>query len=479
MASARLVQLGGFQLDHVSGELSRGGRKVRLPTQSLRILQVLLEHPGELVTRDELRERLWTADTFVDFDAGLNNAVKKLRDALEDSSEHPRFIETIPRRGYRLIALPEVPEPARPRRRILVGVGVLASLAIGGALSLGAARSWLVTGPDSTAPLPRARPVNPDAHNAYLRGRLELKLRTADGLRKAIQSFEEAIKEDPQYAPAYSGLSEAYRFLDLRGVWEPARSMPRAERAAKKALELDGSLAEAHASLAGVLYRHHWSWAAAEQEYLLSIKLDPNYEEGRRAYAIYLQSLRRFDESVAQHRLALSLDPLALMRHVELVAALFRAGKSGEALAEAERVRRTSPPVRPLDTEIAYEHLWRGRNWRAAISAFEKAGYIGGNAWLAFAYARSGRTSDARTMLAALHETAKAQYVAPLRFAIVHFGLGEREEGFQWLEKALDQRAMDLRSLTIGLFSVLHDDPKFQDVLRRMGLAELKEFKTP
>jgi DNA-binding winged helix-turn-helix (wHTH) protein len=89
MASARLAQLGDFQLDHASGELIRDGRRVRLPTQSLQILQVLLEHPGELVTRDQLRERLWTADTFVDFDEGLNNAVKKLRDALEDSSEHP------------------------------------------------------------------------------------------------------------------------------------------------------------------------------------------------------------------------------------------------------------------------------------------------------------------------------------------------------------------------------------------------------
>ena len=211
MARARLVQLGGFQLDHTSGELIRDGRKVRLPTQSLQILQVLLEHPGELVTRDELRQRLWTADTFVDFDAGLNNAVKKLRDALEDSSERPRFIETVPRRGYRLIVSPEVPQPARPRRRVLVGLGVLAPLAIAVALSLGAARSWLVPGPDGTPP----RAPNPDAHDAYLRGRFEWKLRTADGSRKAIQSFEEAIKKDPQYAPAYSGLSDAYRFLDL------------------------------------------------------------------------------------------------------------------------------------------------------------------------------------------------------------------------------------------------------------------------
>ena len=161
MACGRLVQLGGFQLDDASGELSRDGRKVRLPTQSFRILQVLLEHPGELVTRDVLRERLWTADTFVDFDAGLNNAVKKLRDALEDTSEHPRFIETLPRRGYRLIVLPEVPEPARPRRRVLVGVGVLALLSIGVALSPGAPRSWLVPRPGGTPPAIRSIVVLP------------------------------------------------------------------------------------------------------------------------------------------------------------------------------------------------------------------------------------------------------------------------------------------------------------------------------
>src|SRR5262245_54703965 len=100
----RSAQFAGFQLDSDSGELSRNGRKLRLPDHPFRIRQVLLERPGEVVTRDELRERLWPADTFVDFDAGLNNAVKKLRDALEDSSEHPRFVETVPRRGYRLIA---------------------------------------------------------------------------------------------------------------------------------------------------------------------------------------------------------------------------------------------------------------------------------------------------------------------------------------------------------------------------------------
>ena len=612
MASARLVQLGGFQLDHASGELSRAGRKVRLPAQSLRVLQVLLEHAGDVVTRDELRERVWTADTFVDFDAGLNNAVKKLRDALEDSSEQPRFIETVPRRGYRLIVSPEVPRPARPSRRVLGGVSVLAMVAIGVALSLGVTRSWLVrrlgdtsppairsivvlpfqnlTGdpaqefvvegvgdalttdlaqigtlrvisrtsahhykgttkrltditrelqvdaavegsvsragdrhivraqliratddhhlwaqtyeseagnipawqgrtalaiaravhiqvrPDEQQRLARARPVDPNAYDAYLRGRFEWNRRTPEGMLKAIKFFEEAITKDPGYAPGYSGLSDTYRILDLQGLAAPAQAMPKAERAARQALALDDSLAEAHASLAGVLYRYRWDWPAAEREFLRSLELQPNYEEGRRAFGIYLQAMRRFGESVEQLRRAGELNPLSQRRNVELVSALFRAGRREEATAEADRVRGVFPGARGLDIEVAYDHLWR-RNWPAAITAFEKAApNSNANEWLGYCYGMAGRTSDARAMLAGLHETAKARYVSPDRFAVVHFGLGEREEAFRWLEQAFEQRTFDLRMVTIGLFSFLHDDARFQDLLRRMGLAELKEF---
>jgi TolB-like protein/DNA-binding winged helix-turn-helix (wHTH) protein len=616
VAPARHAQLGAFQLDSDSGELSKNGRKVRLPDQSFRILQVLLERPGEVITREELRERLWTADTFVDFDAGLNNAVKKLRDALEDSSEHPRFIETVPRRGYRLIAPIDRPRTVRRRRPRTVAVAVaFAALAV--TVSLETSRTWLVRRlgisgqapairslvvvpflnlsgdaaqeyfvdgvtdalttdlaqistlrvisrtsamqykgaskrltdiareldvdaavegtvsrvgdrvvvrarliqaagdghlwaetferderdvltlqadialaialavhsqirPDVQHRLARARAVNPGAYDAYLRGRFEWNRRTPGGMLKAIRYFEEAIAKDSRYAPAYSGLSDTYRFLDLQGLAAPAQAMPQAEMAAKQALALDDSLAEAHASLAGVLYRYRWEWRAAEQEFRRSLELEPNYAEGRRAYGIYLSMMRRYDESVEQLRRARQLNPLSQTYSMDLVQALVFAGRRDEAFAALDRARDLFPNARRrAHVMLAYDHVLQ-RRWEEAVAAFEQGTDPGRPThWLGFAYGAAGRTADARATLAALHQRAKTEYVSPQDFATVHLGLSERDEAFRLVEQAYEQRSIDLRDFTEGLFIFLCDDPRFQDLLRRMGLADLREFKTP
>lgn len=611
----RHVKLGGFELDSDSGELSRYGRKIRLPDQSFRILQVLLERPGEVVTRDELRVRLWGADTFVDFDAGLNNAVKKLRDALDDSSEHPRFIETVPRRGYRLIAPIDGPPTTRRRKLWVVAAMAFAGLAV--AVSLDSTRTWLgrqsgfsgpelairslvvmpflnlsgdatqdyfvdgvtdalttilaqigtlrvisrtsamqykgtakrlteiareldvdtaVEGtvsrvgdrvvvraqliqaawdrhiwaetferderdllmlqadialaiaqavrlqirPDEQQRLARSRAVDPEAYDAYLRGRFEWIRRTPAGMLQAIKYFEESIARDPRYAPAYSGLSDTYRFLHMQGLAPPAQAMPQAEMAAKQALELDDSLAEAHASLAGVLYQYRWEWQVAEREFRRSLELDPNYAEGRRAYGIYLSVMRRYDECVEQLRRARQLNPLSQTYSMDLVQALFFAGRRDEAFAALDRARGLFPSVSPrAHVLLAYDHILQ-RRWDEAIAAFEKGtDPARPTHWLGFVYGVGGRTAEARATLAALHQRAKTEYVSPQHFATVHLGLGDRDEVFRLLEQAYDQRAMDLRDFTEGLFIFLNDDPRFQDMLRRMGLADLKEFKTP
>jgi TolB-like protein/DNA-binding winged helix-turn-helix (wHTH) protein len=616
VVAARHVKLGGFELDSDSGELSRNGRKIRLPDQSFRILQVLLERPGEVVTRDELRARLWGADTFVDFDAGLNNAVKKLRDALDDSSEQPLFIETVPRHGYRLITPIDAPPTTRRRKRWVVAAAMaFAGLAV--AMSLETSRTWLarrlgfpgpepairslvvvpfenLTGdaaqeyfvdgftdalttnlaqigtlgvisrtsamqyrgagkrltdiareldvdaavvgtvsrvgdrvvvraqliqaagdrhlwaetferderdllmlqadialaiaqavrlqlrPDEQQRVARARAVNPEAYDGYLRGRFEWTRRTPAGMLKAIKYFEESIAKDPRYAPAYSGLSDSYRFLDLQGLAAPAEAMQKAETAAMQALALDDSLAEAHASLAGVLFRYRWEWQEAEREFRRSLDLEPNYAEGRRAYGGYLSVMRRFDESVEQLRRACQLNPLSQTYSTEFAQALILAGRRDEAFAALDRARGLFPRAsHGVHVLLAQDHVLQ-RRWAEAIAAFEKGtDPAHPTPWLGFAYGMGGRIADARATLAALHQRAKTEYVTPQHFATVHLGLGERDEVFRLLEQAYEQRAIDLRGFTQGLFIFLNDDPRFQALLRRMGLADLREFKTP
>jgi TolB-like protein/DNA-binding winged helix-turn-helix (wHTH) protein len=615
VSARQVVQFGGFQLDSDSGELSGNGRTIRLPDQSFRILQVLLERPGEVVTREELRARLWAADTFVDFDAGLNNAIKKLRDALEDSSDHPRFIQTVPRRGYRLIVPIDAPRTARRGGRGAVAIGVaLAAMAIAvsldttrtrlgrrlgfsdqppaisslvvvpfqnlsgdsaqdyfvdgvtdavttnlaqiGALHVisrtsamqykGAAKRltdiareldvdaavegsvsrvgdrvvvraqliqaegdrhlWAQTyergqgdlltlqaeialaiaravhlqiGFDEQQRVARAGGVRPDAYDPYLRGRFEWNRRTPDGMLKAIKFFEEAIAKDPRYASAYSGLSDTYRFLDMQGLAAPAEAMPKAEAAARQALALDDSLAEAHASLAGVLFRYRWEWRPAEREFQRSLELQPSYGEGRRAYGVYLSMMRRFDDSLEQFRLARQLNPLSVAASMDFARALFRTGRRDEAIAELDRGRGLLPTSLQADTELAYEFL-RQRRWAEALAVFDKSNFaLRPMPWLGFAYGVVGRTAEAHAILDLLHKRARTEYVTPQAFATVHLGLGERDEVFRLLEQAYEQRAFEMRGFGEGLYEFLHDDPKFQDLLRRIGLADFKEFNTP
>ena len=614
MGSAnRRVRFGTFQLDIDTAELWREGRKVPLPDQAFRVLQVLLERPGTVVTRDELRLRLWAADTFVDFDAGLNNAINKLRQALDDSPDRPRFIETVPRRGYRLIA-PIEPEATSQSRWWKAFAAAAAVVAVLGSLSIVVHRTWsardaepsnqvlaiqslavmpfenlsgdpakqyIVDGitdavsnnlaqirtlrvlprtssiqykragrplssivreqdldaaldgtvslaghrivvrvqliqadedrvlwsesferdlpdllalqsqiamviarrvhlqirPDERDRLARWPTVNPDAYDAYLRGRFELNRRIAAATLKAIEHFEEAITKDGRYASAYAGLSDAYRHLDLQGLAPPSEAMPKAEAAARQALAIDDSLAEAHASLAGVLYRYHWDWTAAEREFQRSLEFGPNVAETRRAYSIYLGVMRRFDESLEQARRARQLNPLSAEIHMDLVQALFWAERSHEAFAELDRARGLFAAAPRVDLELGYEHV-RRRRWADAIAALEKANNPRRPLpWLGFAYGKCGRLIDARTILAALHETSRREYLTPQAFAIVHIGLGERDEAFRWLERAFEQRAVELRGFSKGLFEFVSDDPRFQDLLRRMKLADFKEFR--
>lgn len=501
------VRFGSFEMDLRAGELRKHGLRIRLQFQPLTILRMLLERPGEVVTREDLRQALWPGETFVDFDHGLNNAINRLRDTLSDSAESPRFVETLPRKGYRFIAAVEnvpfsVPHdlavqaddsstplttphsdkvaalPAESSKASLLGgarpwiaagAAAVALLALFLSLNTGRLRQWLpraspATPIQSIAVLPlenlsgdpsqeyfadgmtealitdlgkigelhvisrttamhykgnrktlpeiarelhvdaviegavlrsgdrvrirarlvqaasdrqlwaeryerdlrdvlalqdevarsiaseikikltpqeqvrlsSGRPVDPEAHEAYLMGRNEWNKWTDEGLKKSVEYFERAIQKDPAYAQAWAGLSDTYQFLSLWDSWPAGVAMPKAKAAALKAIQLDDTLSDAHVALSGVL--GPYERVAAEKELQRAIALNPSNEWAHQAYGYRLSSMARFDEAIAEMKRALELDPLAPNKHQSLAATLYRAGRYDEALQHFREV---------------------------------------------------------------------------------------------------------------------------------------------
>lgn len=333
--------------------------------------------------------------------------------------------------------------------------------------------------PEERIPIARAGAVDPDAYDAYLRGRFYWNKRSPAGLAKAIEYFQRAIEKDPTYAPAYSGLSDAYRHFGIRGL-PPRECMPKAEAAARKALALDDTLAEAHTSLAAVLYRHNWDWPGAEKEFQLSLDMDPNYAEGHRAYAMYLLLVRRAEEAVTELQRARKLSPLSIQINVELASALVRAGRYDDAIEQLQKTLEIHPKLGSAYVQMAEAYEGKGDRVRA-VAMLDQAVALSGNTgppgagytgqpWVGYAYALAGRRREALEILAQLEKRSQQRYVSPQHFALIYLGLGDKDQAFAWLEKAYEERSFELLGFSGQPFDRLHDDPRFRDLLRRMRL---------
>ena len=647
--SPRLIRFGVFELDLRSGELQKQGLKIRLEGQPVQILICLLENPGELVTREELHRKLWPADTFVNFEHGLNTAVKRLRQALNDSADNPRFVETLPRRGYRFIApiqavavsgdvsavnvaaavtevsatrdLPEAKEhdqvdlsekttvfvqhrwPLAWKRsgfalllmfgifmiwvvwtlrqrshpplvmrslavlplenlsgdasqdyftdgmtdELITDLGQISELRVISRTSVmtykGAHKSLpqiardlnvdaVVEGavlrsgnrvritaqlilaaadkhlwaksyegdlrdtlalqkqvarsiaeeirieltPHEQAVLKNVKRVNPDAYEAYLKGRYFWNKRTADGLKKAIDYFSQAIETDPNYAQAYAGLADSYALL---GDWEygvlaPKEAYPRAKAAATKALELDSTLGEAHISLAFCLDGFDWDWESAGREFKRGVELSPGYATGHQWYAWHLAALARNDEAVAELRTAESLDPLSLIIGADLAEELLIAHRYDEAIRQSRKTMAMDPFFAVAHYELGQAFVQK-HMYSEAIAELQKAIELSAGSTtytsnLAYAYAVSGMRNEAVKILNDLKNQSHHAFSNAPEIALVYLGLEDRNQAMAWLEKAYAER-FNPGVLLRPAFDPLRADPRFQDLLRRIGLS--------
>ena len=634
--SAEVIRFHVFEVDTVTGELRKHGLRIKLQEQPFQVLSLLLARPGELVTREELRKMLWPADTFVDFEHGLNKTINKLREALSDDKERPRYIETLPRRGYRFVATVSsaqppsepsgpngppavlVPQPApavtaNPRRLhwmtpalvlLLGGLALLASALwyrlarrqahpavttsaepirslavlplqnlsgendqeyfadgmtdelithlgqmralrvisrtsvvlykgtaktlpqIGRELGADAIVEGAVFRSGSrvriTAQLIDARtdhhlwshayerdlrdvlvlqdevardiangirveltlqegarlagshPVNPEAHEAYLKGLFYFNQFTEPDVRKSLGFFQQAIEKDPNYALGYAGLAGYYGEMSFGFGATGNKGCPEAEAAALKAVELDDSLAETHQWLGAIRLYCDWDWQGAESELQRAIQLNPSYSLAHRLYSTLLVMSGRVGEAMSEMDRAVENDPMSADLCRARGGRYYEARQYDQALKQYRKALEMDPKRADPHYGLGDVYARQGR-YDLAISEYRKGLELSGgqpaaSPELGYVYALEGRRPEALEILKQLNETPQHRPVSELDRAFVYIGLGNKEQALASIDEAYKQHEWGMLLLKADpRLDPLRSDPHFQDLLRRMN----------
>lgn len=318
----------------------------------------------------------------------------------------------------------------------------------------------------------------PAAYSLYLRGRHSLNTRTEKGLKDAVRDFEKAIKEDPDFALAYTGLADAYSILasySLEYV-PPRQAFPKAKMAAEKALALDDHLAEAHTSLGMIKFYYDWDWAGAEAEFKKALELNPGYPQAHQYYADLVKSFGRFDEALKEMRKALSLDPLSYSANTGIGHVLYLSREYDKAIEHYRTVIESDPTFVPARLWFGRPYLQKGM-FKEAIEQVEEAVKLSHEttvslATLGQAYAAAGRMTDAKRILDKLLTRGAEQYVPSYWIGLVYASMGDKDKAIQYLEKASLERSSWLVWANVEpRFDTLRSDPRFASLLSRIGLV--------
>jgi tetratricopeptide (TPR) repeat protein len=318
---------------------------------------------------------------------------------------------------------------------------------------------------DRLAEAPR---VNPEAREAYLKGRYYWNKRREEGLKKSLMYFQQAIEIDPTYALAHAGVADSYVALANNRFLPSEVGYPKARVAALRALEIDDTLAEAHTSLASVISGYDWDWSGAEKEYKRALALNPGYATAHQWYALDLSSLGRHDEAIREIKQARLLDPLSPRINQNLGLVFYHARRYDQAIIALRKTLDLFPDDQASHYDLGKTYLQKGL-YEQAMTEFNST--TDAHVPLACAHAMAGRRNEALEILDELKERSRQHYTPPGDFAFVYAALGEREQAFLWLEKAFDERDGWTLTLKVDpLFDPLRSDPRFQDLLRRVGL---------
>ena len=323
-----------------------------------------------------------------------------------------------------------------------------------------------------SAPAPRISSTNSyEAFDLYLKGEYYWNKRR---LPEAVPYFQQAVAKDPNYARAYAGLADCYALIGGYSGRPQNDLTPQARAAALRALELDGNLAEAHTALALIVQNYDYDWQTAEKEYRRAIELNPNYATAHHWYAEHLALLGRFDEALRESERARELDPLSLIIAVDNGQILYFSRQYDRAIQQFRAVSEMEPNY-PRSHIVNFAYVERGM-FAEALADIETWRQQGPSPWmwsvLAYIYGRAGQQQEAQRALDKLLEMNRRQQVGPAAFVSAYIGMGNKEQAFIWLEKAYSQHA-NLTTLKVDpIYDPLRGDPRFQDLLRRVGLAQ-------
>jgi TolB-like protein/DNA-binding winged helix-turn-helix (wHTH) protein/Flp pilus assembly protein TadD len=618
-----IIRFGVFDLNPITGELRKTGHRISLRPQATRLLALLARRPGQILTREELKDEIWGKETFVDFEHGLNFCIRQIREALGDDADTPRYVETLPRRGYRFIAPveatagpvpPIAPAPAVPTSKpfawrpamLIAGVTLIIgiSVAIADPYELREHLFGGVTPPRTIAVLPllnlsgdanqdyfadgmtealttdlacmetvqvisrssamqykgvknkplptiagelhadaivegsvqrvgnrvrvtaqliraatdkhlwantyerdigdilalqddvasaiagqiesrlggpkpltlaKAHAISPEAYETYLKANYYL---DQFDFQKSIEYYGQVIKLDPNYAPAYSHMANAYFFLGFFGAMSPREAWGKVKELGLLAVEKDGRLPDAHAALASARLHYDWDFAGAEEEFKRAIDLNPNDADIRHGYAHYLMAMGRMDESAAESRRAVELDPVDDGLTDCLCWHRYAARKYESSIQLALEVLKRQPNDTWELAILGWDYEQNGLPDRA-VTEFKRAVEIEPKdspistflfAGLGQAYALAGMKSDAEQVLRTLLEKSKQSYVSPFDIALIYVALGKKDTAFDWLRKAVDERSTFLvYSKWEPRLDPLRSDPRFGQMLKKIG----------
>ena len=616
--SGASLKFENIELDLSSYQVRRDGSVIKLERIPMELLILLAGRNGQLVSREEIIERLWGKDVFVDSEHGVNTAIRKIRNALQDDSENPRFIETVVGKGYRFVAPLTMPAEERvlpaasvgyishTMRFALLGACVLVAFSVGGYLGVryfwsrgpapaeramlavlpfenltgdpdqeyfsdglteemitqlgrldprqlgviartsamsykhsskavdqigrelgvnyileGSARReggrvrvtaqlilvrdqshvWaaeydremqsvlqlqsevadaignevrLKLAPAQRVHLANSTVVNPEAYEAYLKGRYFIEKWTEEGTRVGREYFEQAIQKDPNYALAYAGLADSYVWG--RAGLPPEEALRRARAAATKALQLDSTLGEPHAALAQVRFVNDWDWADADAEFKRATELNPNDTNALHMYSHYLLSMGRIDESLIVSKRALEHDPVSPTMQLHLGFHYLTARQYDLAIPQYLKVQQTDPSLPDAHNQLAVAYRQKGMFDQSVAEYLQVESLLGMApeqiAELKAAYARSGMRGFWLTVLE-FAETSEQNRISPYQIASYCTMLNKKDEAFEWLEKAYTTHDSGLVAIkTDSDFDNLHSDKRFSDLLSRMKLPQ-------